>query len=101
MSEDWQGMLNCDAITDQLKRAELQREQERKLCGVLRHLCETDDGQCFLRWLMDETGAFRQEFPADDRVAMWNAGRRAFGMQVLELCAASGVADTLLVTRNQ
>ena len=99
MGEDWQGMLRFEAVTDQLKLAELQREQERKLCGVLRHLSETEDGQFFLRWVMEETGAFRQEFPADDRVALWNAGKRAFGMQVLERCAAAGIADTLLLRR--
>lgn len=81
------------------RAAEALREQERKLCGVLAELAATDDGQFFLRWLMDETGAFKQEYPADDRIAMWNAGRRAFGMQVLERCAAAGVADTLLLRK--
>lgn len=95
--DDWRDML--DAEKHRERAAEAAKEQERKLCAVLAELAATDDGQFFLRWLMDETGAFRQEYPADDRIGMWNAGRRAVGMQVLERCAAAGVADTLLLRK--
>jgi hypothetical protein len=76
------------------------REREIILEGVMKHLAKTRDGQFFLRWVMDECKAFQQEYPADERVAMWNAGRRAFAMQIIEKCTAAGVADILLAKQS-
>ena len=73
-----------------------QRELELKLEGVVRMLAENRDGQVFLRWCMDECGVFSQSFPRDGKIAAWEAGRRAFGLQILQLCAAVNCADTLL-----
>ena len=78
------------------ERQRLEREKMRILQVVVGKLSSHPDGRFFLRWLIDETGALKQEFPRDARTAMWNAGRRAFGLQVLGICAAHGVADILL-----
>ena len=76
------------------------RKKDERVAAVLAELSSSGEGQFFLRWLMDETGAFRQEFAPDDRTALFYAGRRSFGLQVLEKCAAVGVAHTLLTRRT-
>jgi len=78
----------------------LGRQKDERVAAVLAELSATGEGQFFLRWLMDETGAFKQEFAPDDRTALFYAGRRSFGLQVLEKCAAVGVAHTLLTRRT-
>lgn len=77
------------------ERARLVREQQIKLGNVIRMLADSKDGQYFLRWILDECAVFRQEFPRDEKMNAWNAGRRAFGLQILGLCAAENCADTL------
>ena len=66
------------------------------LGSVVRRLADSRDGQIFLRWVMAECGVFRQGFPRDDRATAWEAGRRAFGLQILELCVNEKCADILL-----
>ncbi|MCH5278076.1 MAG: hypothetical protein J1E80_09655 [Desulfovibrionaceae bacterium] len=66
------------------------------LGAVVRKLADSRDGQVFLRWCMAECGVFRQGFPRDDRATAWEAGRRAFGLQILELCVNEKCADILL-----
>ena len=72
-----------------------QTERQLRLCGVVKTLSGTKDGRLFLRWLMDECGVFRSEYPAEDRHTVWNEGRRSVGVQILELCAAVHAVDTL------
>ena len=66
------------------------------LGSVVRRLADSRDGRIFLRWVMAECGVFRQGFPRDDRATAWEAGRRAFGLQILELCVNEKCADILL-----
>ena len=91
---EWEKWAKENEASDEQRQREL--EKARILHAAVGKLAAHPDGRFFLRWLIDETGALRQEFPRDDRVAMWNAGRRAFGLQVLGLCAAHGVADILM-----
>lgn len=69
---------------------------EPALGSVARTLADSRDGRIFLRWIMAECGVFRQGFPRDGTATAWEAGRRAFGLQVLELCVNEKCADILL-----
>ncbi len=71
-------------------------ELELRLQGAVRRLADNRDGQVFLRWMMAECGVFRQSFPGDETLAAWEAGRRAFGLQILELCMETDNAGLLL-----
>ena len=82
------------------ERARLMRERQIKLGSVVRMLADSRDGQYFLRWIQEECAVFRQEFPKDDKQSAWNAGRRAFGLQILGLCAAEQCADTLFTNKE-
>ena len=93
--EDWM------EIADNAERQQREQELRLKLEGVVQKLMETKDGQVFLRWIMSECSVFLQEFPRDDKMSVWNAGRRAFGLQILELCAAVGKADMLLAKETE
>ena len=68
---------------------------QQKLEGVARQLAGSNDGIFFLRWLIQETGALKQEYPADDRLSVWLAGRRSVGMQIFSLCAAVNCTDRI------
>ena len=82
------------------ERERLMRERQIKLGSVVRMLADTRDGQYFLRWILEECSVFRQEFPRDEKVIAWTAGRRAFGLQILGLCAAENCADTLFANKE-
>ena len=82
------------------ERARLMRERQIKLGSVVRALADSRDGQYFLRWIFEECSVFRQEFPRDEKLSAWNAGRRAFGLQILGLCAAENCADTLFANKE-
>ena len=70
-------------------------ELELKLQGVMRQLADWRDGQVFLRWVLDECGVFQQGFPRDAAFSAWEAGRRAFGLEMLRLCVAARCTDVL------
>ena len=82
------------------EREERRRERLVKLSSVVRDLAKTNDGKFFLRWIMAECGVFEQTFPRDEKLSIWNAGRRSFGLQVLEVCAAARCAAMLLETKE-
>lgn len=75
-------------------------ELELKLQGVMRQLADNRDGQVFLRWVLDECGVFQQTFPRGESFAAWEAGRRAFGLEVLRLCAAAKCTDILFLKED-
>lgn len=63
-------------------------ERENLLCAI-RILGESYYGREFLRWLLTETEVFTADFPRNDKVTAWQNGRRALGLQILELTAAT------------
>lgn len=71
-------------------------ELELRLRAAVRLLGKNYEGQEFLRWMLAECGVFQQDFPRDEKAAAWNAGRRAFGLQIFGLCAAEDMAGMLL-----
>lgn len=77
------------------------KERSARLGHIVQQLAGSRDGRYFLRWIMAECGVFEQTFPRDETLAVWNAGRRAFGLQVLELCAAGRCAATLWENREE
>lgn len=71
-------------------------EHNAKLNGILQELTSTNDGLYFLRWILDEAGVFRQEVPRDERIAIWNAGRRSVGMQLFSQAMRAGFAEKIV-----
>ena len=94
--EDWIEESKANA-----ERKAQAMELRLKLEGVVQKLSSTRDGVVFLRWIMSECSVFLQEYPVDDKLAVWNAGRRAFALQILNLCAAVGKADILLAKETE
>ena len=85
-----------DMKAEDQKNAERRKEQEIRLHGAVYALSQNENGMEFLRWLMNESGVFWQDFPGDDKAAAWHAGRRALGLKVFALCAAENVAAKLV-----
>lgn len=54
-------------------------------------------GREFLLWLLSETEIFTADFPANEKRSCWQAGRRALGLQILELCARAGNLGAVLI----
>lgn len=94
MDEDWL------TTTDRDDREDRRKERLARLSGVVEALSRTNDGRFFLRWIMSECGVFEQAYPRDERLAVWNAGRRSFGLQMLEVCAAADCAAMLLKNKE-
>ena len=95
---DW--LLDGAAEAEKARR-EKEALEQGKLEGVVRQLAGTNDGIFFLRWLLRETGALVQEYPADERLSVWQAGRRSVGMQIFSLCAAVNCADKVCAKQEQ
>lgn len=76
-------------------REEREREERERLRGVVRKMCETHDGQYFLRWLAHGAGVFDEVYPADHAAAAWREGQRSVGLQIVRLCAAVGRSAVL------
>jgi len=53
-------------------------------------------GREFLRWLMEKTKVFEQEFPKDLTLVAWNAGLRTVGLEILSLCSEANVLQHVL-----
>lgn len=98
MPDEW---FHSDMAEKRAQAAEKQAVAQQKLEGVVRQLAGTNDGLFFLRWLIRETGALQQEYPADERLAVWNAGRRSVGMQIFSLCAAVNCAGNICAKQEQ
>lgn len=75
---------------------EAQELHKARLEGVVRKLANTPDGQYFLRWLVQGTGVFRADYPADHVRAAFDAGQRAVGLSIVTLCAAVGAGNIII-----
>lgn len=91
---DWLG--DSDHASAERRRKEALIEHEARMDSVLKALAKSRDGRYFLRWILDESGFFTQEFSQDERAAQWIAGRRSLGAQVFQQCAAHGIAGMLM-----
>lgn len=98
MPDEW---FHSDMSEKRVQAAEKQALAQQKLEGVARQLAGSNDGLFFLRWLIQETGALQQEYPADDRLSVWLAGRRSVGMQIFSLCAAVNCTDRICAKQEQ
>ena len=88
---------NDDMPDEGRKRLQEAQELHRaKLEGVVRKLANTPDGQYFLRWLVQGTGVFRADYPADHVRAAFDAGQRAVGLSIVTLCAAAGAGNIII-----
>jgi len=75
------------------------REKARQyaLENAVKKLGGSYDGREFLRWCFEKCGVFEAAFPQNEKRAAWEAGRRAFGLDILALCAkAENLAATLI-----
>jgi hypothetical protein len=87
---DWDDM----AYDDEARRSKELLAQS-KLEGVVQQLSRTNDGIFFLRWIIQETGVLQQGYPADDRLSVYQSGRRSVGMQIFSICAAVKCVDKI------
>ncbi|MCD7712730.1 MAG: hypothetical protein LUJ25_08540 [Firmicutes bacterium] len=71
--------------------------KRENLITAVEQLGKSAVGREFLLWLLGETEIFTADFPANEKRSCWQAGRRALGLQVLELCARAGNLGTVLI----
>lgn len=75
------------------KQSELQRGM---LVTAIQAMGKEYTGREFLRWLMEKTKVFEQEFPKDLTLVAWNAGLRTVGLEILSLCSEANVLQHVL-----
>lgn len=71
--------------------------KRENLVTAIDQLGKNSAGREFLLWLLSETEVFTADFPANEKRSCWQAGRRALGLQVLELCARAGNLGAVLM----
>ncbi|MCC8066922.1 MAG: hypothetical protein LIO94_07455 [Clostridiales bacterium] len=71
--------------------------KRENLITAVDQLGKSSVGREFLLWLLNETEVFTADFPQNEKRTTWQAGRRALGLQVLELCARAGNLGTVLI----
>ncbi|MCD8108476.1 MAG: hypothetical protein LUE20_11045, partial [Oscillospiraceae bacterium] len=71
--------------------------KRENLITAVDQLGRSSVGREFLLWLLNETEVFTADFPQNEKRTTWQAGRRALGLQVLELCARAGNLGTVLI----
>lgn len=70
--------------------------KRENLITAVDQLGQNSVGREFLLWLLSETEVFTADFPANEKRSCWQAGRRALGLQILELCARAGNLGAVL-----
>jgi len=71
--------------------------KRENLITAVDQLGKSSVGREFLLWLLNEAEVFTADFPQNEKRTTWQAGRRALGLQVLELCARAGNLGTVLI----
>lgn len=74
--------------------------KRENLIMAVDQLGKSSVGREFLLWLLNEADVFTADFPANEKRSCWQAGRRALGLQVLELCARAGNLGTILIAET-
>ena len=89
----WEGTEQAEALK---KRRREHRLFQERMAAVVRRLGETGDGIAFLRFLLEESGLLKAQFPEGHAEAAWREGRRSLGLQVLLMARQAGIIDKLL-----
>jgi len=75
----------------------MENYKRENLITAVDQLGRSPVGREFLLWLLNETEVFTADFPQNEKRTTWQAGRRALGLQILELCARAGNLGTVLI----
>jgi len=75
----------------------MENYKRENLITAVDQLGRSSVGREFLLWLLNEAEVFTADFPQNEKRTTWQAGRRALGLQVLELCARAGNLGTVLI----
>jgi len=75
----------------------MENYKRENLITAVDQLGKSSVGREFLLWLLNEAEVFTADFPQNEKRTTWQAGRRALGLQVLELCARAGNLGTVLI----
>lgn len=80
-----------------------QEEQRRKAQEFDRQLREafsavitTPEGLLFARWLIDQSGMLKSQYPGDHAQATYNEGKRCIGAKILNMAAQAGKLPAIL-----
>lgn len=91
MVDEWE-----DPTERQARQEEWQKLLKARLRAAVRRIGMDETGRDFLRWLFEECGVFRQDFPRYPVATAWSAGRRALGLEIFDWCLKEGLADVIL-----
>lgn len=72
------------------------QEFDRQLREALASLASTREGLLFLRWLIDQSGILKSQYPGDHAQATYNEGRRSIGAKLLNMAAAAGKLPAIM-----
>ena len=72
------------------------QEFDRQLREALASLASTPEGLLFMRWLIDQSGILKSQYPTGYAHATYNGGRRSIGAKLLNMAAQAGKLPAIM-----
>ena len=72
------------------------QEFDRQLREALAAVASTPEGLLFLRWLIDQSGILKSQYPGDHAQATYNEGKRFIGAKLLNMAAQAGKLPAII-----
>lgn len=86
--------------SDRQAQAEEQRRKaqafEKQVRESLATLASTPEGLLFVRWLIDQSGILKSQYPGDHAQATYIEGKRSIGSKILNMAAQAGKLPAIL-----
>lgn len=90
--------------SDRQAQAEEQRLKaqmfERQLQESFASMTSTLEGLLFVRWLVDQSGILKSQYPGDHAQATYIEGKRFIGAKLLNMAAQAGKLPAILEGNN-
>lgn len=82
------------AQTEEVRRKA--QEFDRQLREAFAALLATPEGLLFMRWLVDQSGILKSQYPGDHAQATYNEGKRFIGAKLLNMAAQAGKLPAII-----
>ena len=72
------------------------QEFDRQVREALAAIAATTEGLAFLRWIIDQSGILKSQYPGDHAQATYNEGKRCIGAKLIAMAAQAGKLPAIL-----
>ena len=72
------------------------QEFDRQMREALAAIAATPEGLAFLRWLIDQSGILKSQYPGDHAQATYIEGKRSMGAKLIAMAVQAGKLPAIL-----